>query len=872
MNKLKKLLQAFIVASFLLIGVIAYGANITSISSVSITPSNPAPGDTVSVSWTYTLDSAYNSPASLVVVSDQCALRNATPNQIVLIGNACASGGTQVSGGCILGTKPSGINTETRSIIIPATLTPGFTYYIAVGMKDYGCYMSPGLDVQVQNCISFTVPLPPPYIKLTKIAEGSSATAGGKVLYTIAYDVANTNNVIISDVIPSDMTFVEAYDGGTYSAGTVSWNLGNITSPAKGSLSFLVQVKVGTAAGTLIHNTASATSSGATAVSKDAIVTIGAALKIAKLAKPSTVAVGQTITYSINYSNEGYALNEYVNFDSAADILGWDKWSSGASVPNWQVTNGYLEQSVNAQNVDWPSIAKPTPLLHDAMYITDLYIPNENFAQDTVFKFNVIDHTNWYQAVIQSDNNSITLQKDAGAGVVTPAGGSKNYPGGYIVNDTWYTLKVQVSGSNIKLKCWRRDSTEPTYWDVNTTDTTLSAPGTAGYQANQGDARADNLKIFDPVPATHLRIWDTLPACVTFVGCDQGCTSSGGTVTWDFPGVQGNTLNTVSFWVTADLCSNNSVVNNQALIDSDEPAPEVISEKATVIVGAMDSPTSTPTKTSTPSLTASPTSTRTASPTVTNTALGTFTDTPTITITSTYSATATITPTITPAPAEIQLTFTAVDPATSVGGYAEFKITVKNAGTAIGSLSLSEIIPADVTFEESPSDAGGNSGWVYSGGTINRVLTQTEIDLINAGGIINYYFTVKTSETLSSGDTIVFSPIDGLYNDQIYTAAHAFSLPALLTVGDIVVYPNPFNPGKAVDNVLKFANLPRGTQISIYTLNGEQVISFWAQSSFVKWDAKNAYGKAVSQGIYYYVLKYNNGKTKMTGKIFVVKD
>jgi hypothetical protein len=212
-----------------------------------------------------------------------------------------------------------------------------------------------------------------------------------------------------------------------------------------------------------------------------------------------------------------------------------------------------------------------------------------------------------------------------------------------------------------------------------------------------------------------------------------------------------------------------------------------------------------------------------------------------------------------------------VDPATSVGGYAELKVTLTNAGTAAANMSLREIIPAAAAFEENPADPGGNSGWVYFGGAINRILTAGEMNTLNTGGTLDFYFTVKTADTLASGDTIVFPAVDAAYSDAIYTSTHAYSFEASVKVGDIVVYPNPFNPATAVENKLKFANLPRGTQISIYTLNGEQLVSFAAISAYVKWDGKNSYGYMVAPGVYFYILKYNNGKTTLTGKIFVVK-
>jgi hypothetical protein len=48
-------------------------------------------------------------------------------------------------------------------------------------------------------------------------------------------------------------------------------------------------------------------------------------------------------------------------------------------------------------------------------------------------------------------------------------------------------------------------------------------------------------------------------------------------------------------------------------------------------------------------------------------------------------------------------------------------------------------------------------------------------------------------------------------------------------------------------------------------------MDFNAKSAYVYWDGKNINKKMSAAGVYYYVLKYNSGKSILTGKIFLIK-
>jgi uncharacterized repeat protein (TIGR01451 family) len=84
-----------------------------------------------------------------------------------------------------------------------------------------------------------------PVITLTK--AGPATTSGNQITYTITY--ANTgngiaNNATITDAIPAGSTFVSASNGGTFAAGTVTWNVGNIAIGATASVTLIVGVTV----------------------------------------------------------------------------------------------------------------------------------------------------------------------------------------------------------------------------------------------------------------------------------------------------------------------------------------------------------------------------------------------------------------------------------------------------------------------------------------------------------------------------------------------------------------------------------------------------------------------------------------------------
>lgn len=82
-------------------------------------------------------------------------------------------------------------------------------------------------------------------ISLQKSADKTSVKSGDTITYAIQYSAtAQANNVIVTDAIPSDTTYVSgsASNAGVVSNNTITWNLGNLSPGVNETLTFKVTV------------------------------------------------------------------------------------------------------------------------------------------------------------------------------------------------------------------------------------------------------------------------------------------------------------------------------------------------------------------------------------------------------------------------------------------------------------------------------------------------------------------------------------------------------------------------------------------------------------------------------------------------------
>jgi uncharacterized repeat protein (TIGR01451 family) len=154
--------------------------------------------------------------------------------------------------------------------------------------------------------------VPAPTLLVTDAPD--PVAAGANLTYTLTYGNTGTmdaTGVVISDAVPANTTFVSATAGGTFSAGAVTWTLGNLAVGATGSVQMVVQVTSPLANGTVISNSAASIdttqTSPVTAAADTTTVTSSPVLSVSASDAPDPVQAGANLTYTLAYGNSGNA-------------------------------------------------------------------------------------------------------------------------------------------------------------------------------------------------------------------------------------------------------------------------------------------------------------------------------------------------------------------------------------------------------------------------------------------------------------------------------------------------------------------------------------------------------------------------------------
>jgi len=169
-------------------------------------------------------------------------------------------------------------------------------------------------------------------VDLEKTDSVDPVLAGSELTYTLAWTVSGNapiDNVILTDVLPEDLTFVSASNGGGYDANTrtVTWNLGPQAPGANGSETITVTVASPMVNGTVLTNSAEVCAESYTRTEQevmrvcdpdDETTTVESApsLSIEKTVNVSTFTnPGAVIEYTVTVTNAASAT------DTARDVI-----------------------------------------------------------------------------------------------------------------------------------------------------------------------------------------------------------------------------------------------------------------------------------------------------------------------------------------------------------------------------------------------------------------------------------------------------------------------------------------------------------------------------------------------------------------------
>jgi hypothetical protein len=105
------------------------------------------------------------------------------------------------------------------------------------------------------------------------------------------------------------------------------------------------------------------------------------------------------------------------------------------------------------------------------------------------------DTTHMYMARVQvvggTQAMNLTIRKRNGA--ETQIGGSIAV--GTLAVNTFYTTRLQISGSTLRAKTWLRSAAEPVAWQLEVTDTDLTAAGSIGFRSLIGNTSTQVLPV-----------------------------------------------------------------------------------------------------------------------------------------------------------------------------------------------------------------------------------------------------------------------------------------------------------------------------------------------------------------------------------------
>ncbi|WP_192349229.1 gliding motility-associated C-terminal domain-containing protein [Algoriphagus sp. Y33] len=197
----------------------------------------------------------------------------------------------------------------------PATpLVDGATYYASQTDQMTSCESVERVSVTV----ALTLCDLGDGLQISKAAASPTVFPGGEITYTIS--VVNTasvpmDDIVVSDVLASQLTFVSASDGGLFDNGTVTWSIPSIPANTSMDLVLTVSVPADITAGTMISNVAVVTSPDDPDTPKESdpeVVEVVDPLSftIEKVSNVSEAKIGDVITYTIKVSNVSSLVKE----------------------------------------------------------------------------------------------------------------------------------------------------------------------------------------------------------------------------------------------------------------------------------------------------------------------------------------------------------------------------------------------------------------------------------------------------------------------------------------------------------------------------------------------------------------------------------
>ncbi len=502
-----------------------------------------------------------------------------------------------------------------------------------------------GITITDNATVDFTVG---PLLNLAITDSSDPVPAGDQITYTLTFSNSSSADetalvVTLTATLPTNTSYVSASDGGTESAGVVTWSLGDLPPGVSGTRTLQVQVDSPLPNGTLLTNTSnlddaqgnSATTSQTTSVQSAPV------LSVSVTDSPDPVEAGGQITYNLNYGNSSIANEtafEVTLTDTIPTNAAFVTASHGGTVDNtgtlvtWSL--GDLAPGASGIRILVVQVDSPLPngnLLTNSATLGDTQGDSATASQTTsvqsslILSVSVTDSPDPVEAggqitySLSYSNSSSTNETALGAILTDTLPNNTNFvsasDGGTVNNTgtmvTWSLGDLAPGASGTRILVMQVDSPLPngtlltksaTLGDIQGDSATASQttsvqsssilslstsdtpdPAEAGgqitYSLSYGNSNTANETALDAI------LTDTLPTNTSFVSASDGGTMdiSGTRVTWSLgdlpPGSSGS--RTLVLEVNSSL-SDGSLLTNDASLEDNQGHTATSSQSTTV--------------------------------------------------------------------------------------------------------------------------------------------------------------------------------------------------------------------------------------------------------------------------------------------------
>jgi large repetitive protein len=265
---------------------------------------------------------------------------------------------------------------------------------------------------------------------MLKTRAAGVVLAGQNIQYTLTVTnlgPSNAQNVVVTDILPANLTFVSALPGSGIWL-SPNWTIDVLNAGATANMQLIARVNAGVANGTIILNEASVTSNTSDPIASnnadDVSVSVNTEtdLSIANAVDEDTPDVGSEVVFTIRVTNQGpsnataVAVNDllstgftYVShsggtYDSANDVWTVGNMSIGNTAQltltaRVNPSGNYTTTSVVGGNENDPELTNnvvsvsvvPRPIANLALVKT-VNVPNQSVGQDVVFSIAVTNN------------------------------------------------------------------------------------------------------------------------------------------------------------------------------------------------------------------------------------------------------------------------------------------------------------------------------------------------------------------------------------------------------------------------------------------------------------------------------------------------